>query len=298
MKRKPVSSSTRIALVTGASMAKPDPESHLLLAALARRGISAELVPWDSAQQWASYRLVVVRTPWDYFSRLAEFLDWARTTSALTDFVNPFSVIEWNSHKAYLRELASAGVATVPTLWLTRGAGDAASALCDRGWGQVVVKPAVSIGAIGAMRARAADPACVRHVEQLVAEGDVMIQPFVSSVATDGEVSLIYFGGAFSHAICKRPAPGDFRVQDMYGGTVHAHQPSDAEYELALRALACVPSSPTYARVDLVELDSKPALMEIELIEPELFLGASELAVDRFAAVLQQRCAGPTLRED
>ena len=104
-----MSSSNRIALVTGAEMAKPDPESHLLVAALARRGITAELVPWDSAQQWAAFRLVVVRTPWDYFARLPEFLAWARTTSALTDFVNPLRVIEWNSHKAYLRELARAG---------------------------------------------------------------------------------------------------------------------------------------------------------------------------------------------
>lgn len=288
-----MNSTTRIALVTGASMAKPDPESHLLVAALARRGIAAELVPWDSAQAWASYRLVVVRTPWDYFARLEEFLDWARRTSALTDFVNPFSVIEWNSHKAYLRELASAGIATVPTLWLARGAVDAARRLRDRGWEEVVVKPAVSIGAIGALRVRAADPACLRHVEQLVAEGDVMIQPFVASVAAAGEVSLIYFGGAFSHAIRKQPAPGDFRVQDMYGGTVHAHDPSDAEHELAARALACVPSPTAYARVDVVEFDHRPAVMEIELIEPELFLGASEFAADRFANVLQShRLAG------
>lgn len=285
-----MNSSTRIALVTGASMAKPDPESHLLVAALARRGIAAELVPWDSAQAWASYRLVVVRTPWDYFARLQEFLDWARRTSALTDFVNPFSVIEWNSHKAYLRELASAGIATVPTLWLARGAVDAATRLRDCGWEEVVVKPAVSIGAIGALRVRAADPACVWHVEQLVTEGDVLIQPFVASVAAAGEVSLIYFGGAFSHAIRKQPAPGDFRVQDMYGGTVHAHDPSDAEYELAARALACVPSPTAYARVDVVEFDHEPAVMEIELIEPELFLGASEFAADRFANVLQSHC--------
>lgn len=286
-----MNSPIRIALVTGASMAKPDPESHLLVAALARRGIAAELVPWDSAQVWASYRLVVVRTPWDYFARLEEFLDWARRTSALTDFVNPFSVIEWNSHKAYLRELAAAGIATVPTLWLERGAVDAATRLRDRAWDEVVVKPAVSIGAIGAMRARAADPACVRHVEQLVAEGDVMVQPFVASVAAAGEVSLIYFGGAFSHAIRKQPAPGDFRVQDMYGGTIHAHDPSDAEHELAARALTCVPSPTTYARVDVVELDHGPAVMEIELIEPELFLGASEYAADRFADVIERRCA-------
>lgn len=272
-------------------MAKPDPESHLLVGALARRGITAEIVAWDSAQQWAAYRLVVVRTPWDYFARLPEFLEWARMTSALTDFVNPLSVIEWNSHKAYLRELASAGVATVPTLWIARGTVDAAQRLRDRGWDEVVVKPAVSIGAIGALRARASDPACVSHVEHWVAEGDVMIQPFVASVAEVGEVSLVYFGGVFSHAIRKQPAPGDFRVQDLYGGTVHAHAPSAAEFELAARALACVPSPTAYARVDLVESDHKPAVMEIELIEPELFLGASEPAADRFADVLEKRCA-------
>lgn len=286
-----MSTSTRIALVTGAAMAKPDPESHLLVAALARRGVLAELVPWDADRDWASYDLVVVRTPWDYFARLDEFLDWARRTSALVDFVNPLAVIEWNCHKAYLQALSAAGIATVPTLWLARGEDDAAARLAAPGWDEVVVKPAVSIGAIGALRAKLSDPACVRHVEHLVGEGDVMVQPFVASVAAVGEVSLIYFGGAFSHAIRKRPAPGDFRVQDMYGGTVHAHQPSEAELALAERALGCVPQPTTYARVDLVEFDARPALMEIELIEPELFLGASNVAPERFADVLMQRCA-------
>ncbi len=284
--------STPIALVTGAAMAKPDPESHLLVAALARRGIAAELVPWDGDRDWTSYRLVVVRTPWDYFARLGEFLDWARRTSALVDFVNPFAVIDWNSHKAYLRELSSAGIATVPTLWLAPGETDSAARVAERGWDEVVVKPAVSIGAIGALRAKLSDPACVRHIEELASQGDVMVQPFVPSVAAVGEVSLVYFGGVFSHAICKRPAPGDFRVQDMYGGTVHAHQPSEAELALAERALGCVPLPTTYARVDLVEVDARPALMEIELIEPELFLGASSAAPERFADVLVQRCAG------
>ena len=149
-----------------------------------------------------------------------------------------------------------------------------------------MVKPAVSIGAIGALRARAADPVCARHVEQLVAEGDVMIQPFVASVAAVGEVSLIYFGGAFSHAIRKQPAPGDFRVQDMYGGTVHAHQPTEAELAVADAVLARTPAPTTYARIDLVEFAGAPALMEAELIEPELFLGATAEAAMNFARVL------------
>lgn len=284
--------STRIVLVTGATMAKPDPETHLLVAALARIGVEAVVAPWDSPEDWAAYPLVVVRTPWDYFRRLPEFLGWAARTSQLTAFVNPVSVIEWNSHKAYLRELAAKGIPTVPTLWLDRGAADGAARLAATGWGEVVVKPAVSIGAIGALKAHAADPACTAHLTALLAEGDVLVQPFIESVAAQGEVSLIYFGGAFSHAIRKQPAAGDYRVQDMYGGTNHPYQPAADEVELATLALSATPAPTTYARVDMVRLpDGGPAVMELELIEPELFLGVAPDAPARFAEVLL-RCAG------
>ncbi len=284
--------STRIVLVTGATMAKPDPETHLLVAALAEIGVEAVVAPWDSPEDWAAYPLVVVRTPWDYFRRLPEFLAWAARTSQLTAFVNPVSVIEWNSHKAYLRELAGKGIPTVPTLWLDRGAADGAARLAATGWGEVVVKPAVSIGAIGALKAHATDPACQAHLAALLAEGDVLVQPFIESVAAQGEVSLIYFGGAFSHAIRKQPAAGDYRVQDMYGGTNHPYQPAADEVELATLALSATPAPTTYARVDMVRLpDGRPAVMELELIEPELFLGVAPEAPARFAEVLL-RCAG------
>lgn len=276
----------RIALVTGAEMAKPDPETHYLVAALAQLGVAADIVPWDAPVDWAAWPLVVVRTPWDYFRRLPEFLAWAERTRRLARFVNPSEVIDWNSHKQYLRGLAEAGIATVPTLWLDHGCGDARARLAARGWGEVVVKPAVSIGAIGALRAEALDPACLEHLDRLVAEGDVMVQPFVASVAEAGEVSLVYFGGRFSHAIRKQPAPGDFRVQDMYGGTVHPHQPTAAELAVADAVLARTPAPTTYARIDLVEFDGAPALMEAELIEPELFLGATPEAAMNFARVL------------
>lgn len=276
----------RIVLVTGAEMAKPDPETHYLVAALAQLGVAADIVPWDAPVDWAAWPLVVVRTPWDYFRRLPEFLAWAERTRRLARFVNPYEVIDWNSHKQYLRGLAEAGIATVPTLWLDHGCGDARARLAARGWGEVVVKPAVSIGAIGALRAAALDPACLEHLDRLVAEGDVMVQPFVASVAEAGEVSLVYFGGRFSHAIRKQPAPGDFRVQDMYGGTVHPHQPTAAELAVADAVLARTPAPTTYARIDLVEFDGAPALMEAELIEPELFLGATAEAAMNFARVL------------
>ena len=276
----------RIALVTDAEMAKPDPETHYLVAALAELGVEADVLPWDSPVDWAAWPLVVVRTPWDYFRRLPEFLAWAERSSQLTRFVNPYAVIAWNCHKQYLRALAADGIPTVPTLWLDQGCSDARAQLKARGWGEVVVKPAVSIGAIGALRADAADSACLAHLDRLVADGDVMVQPFVTSVAEAGEVSLVYFGGRFSHAIRKQPAAGDFRVQDMYGGTVHAHQPTDAELAVADAVLARTPAPTTYARIDLVEFAGAPALMEAELIEPELFLGATPEAAMNFARVL------------
>ena len=279
--------SPRIVLVTGAEMAKPDPETHHLVAALAQLGIDTDVVPWDSPTDWAVYPLVVVRTPWDYFRRLPAFLAWAERTSQLTRFVNPCAVIDWNCHKQYLRELAADGIPTVPTLWLDQGCTDARAQLAARGWGEVVVKPAISIGAIGALRAEASAPACLAHLDTLVAEGDVMVQPFVASVAEAGEVSLVYFGGRFSHAIRKQPAAGDYRVQDMYGGTVHPHQPTAAELAVAEAVLARTPAPTTYARIDLVEFAGAPALMEAELIEPELFLGATPEAALNFARVLQ-----------
>lgn len=278
----------RIALVTGSTMAKPDPETHLLVAALAHDGVQADVLPWDADVDWAAYPLVVVRTPWDYFSRLDEFLAWLSRTDKLTAVVNPPELIRWNSHKRYLAELAAQGVPTVPTLWVERGAGDGLQRLQGQGWGEVVVKPAVSIGAIGALRTRATDPACAMHLAALAASGDVMVQPYLPSVAEEGEVSLIHFGGVFSHAIRKRPAAGDFRVQDMYGGTVHSHRPDLAEEELAAQVLACLPSPTVYARTDIVRVGDMPALMEIELIEPELFLGADAGAAARFADVLQR----------
>lgn len=313
----------RIALATGASMAKPDPETHWLVAALAQQGVAADVLPWDAAMDWTAYPLVVVRTPWDYFQRLPAFLAWAERTSAQTRLVNPLPVLRWNCHKGYLRELAGHGIATVPTRWLAhrpdaradsapaQGAaasdlgaatapvdalpgGDAATAAAEllalhaQGWQELVVKPAVSIGAIGALRARADDPACAAHLAALRAEGDVLVQPYLPSLAEQGEVSLIYFGGQFCHAIRKRPAAGDFRVQDMYGGTFAACTPADDEIALATQALAHTPAPTAYARVDLVRLpDGQPAVMELELIEPELFLGAAPQAPERFAQVLK-----------
>lgn len=282
----------RIALVTGREMAKADPESHLLVAALAEIGIAADVLPWQADCDWGVYPLVVVRTPWDYFRQREAFLAWAERVESLTRLVNPSSVLRWNSHKRYLRELSQQGVPTVPTLWLEQGTTDSERQLDTCSWHEVVVKPAVSIGAIGALRGDPLDHAVRDHVQSLLKEGDVMVQPYVAQVAEEGELSLIYFGGRFSHAVCKKPKAGDYRVQDMYGGTNQLTEAPAAALHVADRALRLTPAPTTYARVDLVCDGEGWLLMEIEVIEPELFLPLAPASSQRFAETLRDIHAG------
>jgi len=261
-------------------MPKPDLESHLLLEILERRGVSARLVPWDSTYDWAATDVVVIRSPWDYFERLDEFLEWTQKVESITRLANPSTVVRWNTHKGYLLDLAAADVAIVPTRLLPRGTIDVPTELLPDG--ELVVKPAVSVGAIGALRSRSDDPRTAAHIIDLARNGDVLVQPFIPSVLDSGETSLMFAGDRLSHAVRKVPAPGDYRVQDHHGGTVEPHQATPDEIALAEAALAVAPSSTTYARVDLVSTGRGPVVMELELVEPALFLDADPQAAENF----------------
>ena len=279
----------KIALTTASDMPKPDEETHLLVEASVAAGMNADVVAWDSAVDWEKYALVVIRTTWDYFKRLPEFIAWARQVDAATCLVNPLAVIEWNCHKRYLQELWQRRVPTVPTLVLASEAehhGSRYLSGCD--WAEVVIKPAVSIGAIGALRCNTEDRTFEQQLADLLSAGDVLVQPFVSSVMTEGEISLIYFGGRFSHAIRKLPKAGEYRVQDHHGGSVRPHNPSAGQLKVAGAALAAAPAKTAYARVDLVTIDGSPVVMELELIEPALFLSSMPSAAKRFAGVLHR----------
>lgn len=262
-----MSARPEIAFVTCADMPKPDSDAELLMAAC---GVPVDLVAWDADVDWSAYRCVLLRSPWDYHTRLSEFLAWARRVDRCSRLLNPLPVIEWNSHKRYLFELAARGVDIVPTRFIERHSAQVAQALAEFGGGEVVVKPAVSIGAFGAFRGAADSAACADHLRALAAEGDVLLQPFVPGIA-DGEVSLIFFGGRYSHAVRKVPLVGDYRCQDIWGGVASAHAPAADEFALAEAALAAAPGVSAYARVDMLRLDGRPVLIELELIEPSLF---------------------------
>lgn len=273
-----------IVLVTASSMPKPDPESHLLVAALEQRGVRSQVLAWDAEFDWSSADLVVVRSAWDYFARLDEFLSWADAVESVSRLVNPAEVLRWNTHKRYLTELIDRGVPTVPTAVVAKATAPPDLPTLFPGSLELVVKPAVSIGAIGAMRAAADDAGLAAHLAQLASSGDVLVQPFVSSVLDRGERSLLFAGGELSHSVRKVPLAGEYRVQDHHGGSVHPHQATSGEIAVARAALAVAPARCTYARVDLVDTADGPVVMELELVEPALFLTEDPSAPDRFAA--------------
>jgi glutathione synthase/RimK-type ligase-like ATP-grasp enzyme len=284
--------------VTATTLPKPEHETPMVQDALARLGSAATIVAWTEPVDWAAYELVVCRTPWDYFPRVHEFCAWARAVGAVTRLENPAEVIVWNAHKGYMVDLADAGVPVVPTRVVARDAdpGAALAGITEAGGDDlVVIKPAVSGGAMGAELLPVASPEAAAHVTRLAADGDVLVQPFVPQVS-EGEMSLVYFDGELSHAVRKVPAVGEYRVQDHHGGTVHPHTANAAERKVAEQTLAAAPAATAYARIDLVAGPDGPLVMEAELIEPELFLPYDPPSVHRFARVLADRAGRRTRR--
>jgi hypothetical protein len=263
-------------------------EFRALKPALAAHGLSAALVAWDDpAVDWSAFRLCVIRATWDYHLRLPEFLAWGERVAAQTALWNPLDLVRWNTHKRYLRDLERQGVAIVPTVWAPRGSSlDLAELLAEHGWARAVVKPAVSASAY-ATRLVTSDTITEgqAHLNALLVERDMMIQPFLASVTTTGERSLVYFDGALSHTFLRSPALGKSNTADS--GLI----PNDVEEAaFAGRVMQTVSGEALYARVDIARDDAGDLrLMELELVEPWLGLELKPEAPARFAAAIARR---------
>lgn len=278
---------TRVAFLTLADREGHVIDDGLAIGELGARGVTVDEVPWRASTDWSVYDGVVVRTPWDYQHDPQGFL------SVLDDIVaagvplaNGLGVIRWNLHKRYLRDVESAGVAIVPTRW---GRGLTGPELQTMVSEECVLKPVIGANAGDTFRlAPGLEAAEAARIAGLYVGREWMLQPFVKAVVTEGEYSLFWFGGAYSHAIVKRPAEGDFRVQEDHGGRIAAVDP-DAGLMSAGRAaldamVAIVGEVPLQARVDLVRLDDgRLAVIELELIEPSLYLRHHPDAARRFA---------------
>jgi hypothetical protein len=267
-------------------------ETPLIAEALRSLGVESEVAVWRDSREWRKSALIVLRTPWDYADHLDEFLAWTTLAAKVSLLKNTADVVLWNFHKRYLLDLERRNVAIVPTRLfrfgqMTNVRSELLAIAQQDHWTEVVVKPAVGINAVGSLRSQIDDPALAKHLAGLLRGGDVLLQPFVPSITSEGELSLIFVDSTFTHAVRKRPRRGDFRVQDNHGGTVYHYEPSAKEIAVASAALACAPSATIYARVDLAYVDEVPVVMELELIEPELFLRFSPPATSALAQALK-----------
>ncbi|MGN6815118.1 MAG: ATP-grasp domain-containing protein [Solirubrobacterales bacterium] len=275
----------RIAIATCADYTDLKVDDELLREALAARGVEASAVVWDRGEvDWSGFDACLIRSTWDYHEKHREFLAWTRRVEAVMPLWNEAAMVEWNSSKTYLRELNEGGVRIVPTVWVKRGERpDLSELMPAQGWVEAVVKPMIDLGARNLSRVRSGARG-QKALNRVLNQHDAMVQPFLPSLEESGELSLVYIAGRLSHAVRKRPAEGDFRVQSIWGGTVEAAEPAPEHVDLAERALSQLASTPLYARVDLVSgLDDHPCLIELELIEPNLYLSAHPPAVDALA---------------
>ena len=279
----------RVAVASCLRLPEPDPDEPLLLAALERAGVDARVLAWDDAgAPFADQALVVVRSTWNYHDRLDAFLAWTRAVGATTRLANAPGVIAWNATKTYLRDLDARGVAAVPTEFVARGERRDLGAVLDaRGWREIVVKPVVSAGSYRTARFgrdRLADAQA--FLEDLTRDRGAMIQRWMPDVEAYGERSLVWIDGEVTHAVRKSPrfADGHERVSEEVAFTPE-------ERAFAERALEAAGAPDLlYARVDMVR-DPEGALriMELELIEPSLFLAQAPRAAERLAAAIARR---------
>ncbi len=265
------------------------PEVFARMAApLQAAGATVEPRPWVNAGDLTNFDLVLALMVWGNYRAVDRWLAAVAAWEAQgVRLHNPASVLTWNVDKIYLQRLAEAGAPILGTAWLDRGDPELAEAArLAHGWDEAVIKPRRSGGSYRTERLRAGTTADFERFDS-----PAMLQPFLPAVGTTGETSLVYFNGAFSHAVNKVARSGDFRVQPDWGGHVRAVTPAPDERAAAEAALSAIDETPLlYARVDLVrDLDGRPVIMELELLEPDLYLGEESGPQERFAQAVMSR---------
>jgi glutathione synthase/RimK-type ligase-like ATP-grasp enzyme len=262
-------------------------DDALVAATLGRLGLRTRRVDWARTDfDWATTRAIVFRSTWDYFFRLTQFLAWIDRVAEVALLINPAATVRWNLDKHYLLDLQARGVHTTPTRFLEIGSRvSLRNLIAETGWDEAVLKPTVSGAARHTYRVSAANAAELDPLlQQLLAVEAMMLQPFQRAIPREGELSLMVIGGRYTHAVRKIAKPGDFRVQDDHGGSAHTYTPTAEEIVFAERAVAaCVPR-PVYARVDIVrDNDGRLAIMELELVEPEMWFRTCPAAAEVMA---------------
>ncbi|HET7042692.1 MAG TPA: hypothetical protein VFI13_11755 [Gemmatimonadales bacterium] len=283
----------RIAFATSRALKELTDDDRLAAEALRRRGVAVVPAVWnDPKVDWAAFDRVIVRSPWDYHLHAADFLAWFSTLDrAGVPVDNPTPVLRWNLDKVYLQWIEERGGSVIPTEFVPKGGTvDIAEVLRRRGWSRGVVKPTISASAANTwIVSPGTAPEDARKAAPLLARSGLMIQPFLAEIATEGEISMLFYGGKYSHAVRKRPASGDFRVQVEHGGSVEPATPAAETVREAQRIVDLRGDELLYARVDGVVVGDEFQLMEFEVLEPQLFFPFHPQAAERFAEAVAAR---------
>jgi len=281
------------AFLTIPSLAGFFSDDHLVHGPLAAAGWRLESIPWRQGQvDWGRFDLVLIRSTWDYYHDPEAFLaTLAEIDHSGTCLQNDLRLVQWNLRKTYLRDLETAGIPIVPTHWGEGLDRDGLDGLFDAlQTAELVLKPVVSAGAHDTFRLRRdAPPQVLAQAAGTFARRPFMAQPFLETIVREGEYSVFFFAGVYSHTVLKRPKPGDFRVQEEHGGRLRAIAPETRLLAQAGAVVASLAQPPLYARVDLVRgADGGFLLMELELIEPSLYFRTDPAAPGRFVQALDR----------
>lgn len=293
---------TDITLLTCRAYYKPDIvtpyiqnillEQELLKSAFEAQGLKVDITYWDNpTYEWQETKSVLFRTIWDYFERFDEFWEWLEQVKTKTRLINSYELIKWNIDKHYLKDISSWGIETVPTYFADKGCNMKLHEIAKRNqWKDLVIKPAISASAFKTYKILANEiQANEKLFNSLVQERNMLVQPYFETITQLGEASLMVVDGKFTHAILKKAQPGDFRVQDDFGGTVHNYIPTKAEINFAEKVFETCKTKPVYGRVDIVwDNDKNFYLSELEILEPELWIRNYPKCAERIAEAVDK----------
>jgi glutathione synthase/RimK-type ligase-like ATP-grasp enzyme len=267
-------------------------EDDVLIQFLNSNELNVEKVIWNNPQVvWENFDLVMLKSPWDYFNLIEDFYQWLnQLKSKNIKLLNPVDTILWNADKHYLKDIEDAGLTIAKSIFLEKGADINLKHYFHKFSSEkLIVKPAVSGGAKNTFKVTPENVTTVNsELNMLLKEEAFIVQPFLKEIEENGEWSFLFFGGEFSHALLKKAKPGDFRVQHSFGGTIHPQQPSSDLLITVKRYVDQFANGCLYARVDGVLVNNEFQLIELELIEPYLFLDTNKKSLVNYYQALKR----------
>lgn len=267
-------------------------EDDSLLKFLQSKNLKIEKVIWNDPQViWENYDLAILKSPWDYFDLIADFYNWlANLEDKNIRLLNPIDIVKWNADKHYLHDIEKAGLKVTQSIFIDKGQKiNLQDYFEELRSDKMIVKPAVSGGSKNTFKVNTANAEEIStKLNGLLQEEDFILQPFLTEIEENGEWSFLFFGGKFSHALLKKAKSGDFRVQHSFGGTIHPQQPPKHLLTTAQQYIDQFAKNCLYARVDGAVVNGEFSLMELELIEPFLFLATEEKAFENYYEALMK----------